>query len=115
MSGGYLDYLYSNLANALNIYPGHYGIGKHSDYDRKRTFAITQNPMHDPEISELMYDVSCLLHSLEWFESGDTGGERYAEDVRAFKEKWFGRTMTDSYSTYREKLTNILRDWEKYI
>lgn len=115
MSGGYFNYAYSSFSGELGIPSGHYGIGTHPYYNDYRNESISKDPMHDPEISELMYDISCLLHSLEWFESCDTSEECYAADVRAFKEKWFGRTAADSYSVYREELTNMLKDLEKYI
>ena len=47
--------------------------------------------MGDPEISALVYDVFCLLHSYDWAESGDTDMDAYQKDVEIFKSQWFKR------------------------
>ena len=39
-------------------------------------------------MSELVWDVFCVLHSCDWYKSGDTGEDSYREDVERFKEKW---------------------------
>ena len=44
--------------------------------------------MGDRIISELVFDVFCLLHSFDWYKSGDTEEEDYLEDVKFFKKKW---------------------------
>ena len=41
--------------------------------------------MGDPEISALVYDLFCLLHSYDWAESGDTDMDAYQKDVEIFK------------------------------
>ena len=56
------------------------------------------NPLEDKELSELVYDVFCLLHSYDWYISGDTGEEDYRNDVKYFKDKWLKRS-----SNYRVK------------
>lgn len=58
------------------------------------------NPMHDRELSELMADVMCLLHGLEWFDSCDIGEETYKECVNKFKAKWMHRTENDRLNSY---------------
>lgn len=62
------------------------------------------NPMHDRELSELMADVMCLLHGLEWFDSSDIGEETYKECVNKFKAKWMHRTENDRLNSYLEDL-----------
>lgn len=47
------------------------------------------NALEDREISELVWDVLELIHSFDWYQSGDTGKEDYLEDKAAFKKKWF--------------------------
>lgn len=115
MSGGHYNYLSYTLANELNFPSGSYGIGtgKYSSYDQevKETRAI--NPMCDKELSEMMYDVDCLLHSLEWWQSGDIGEERYFADVKAFKEKWFCRYSEQSIKSYREDIKEFLENIDK--
>ena len=53
---------------------------------------MNNNPLGDPEISALVYDVFCLLHSYDWAESGDTDMDAYQKDVAAFKKRWFKKT-----------------------
>lgn len=119
MSGGSHDYLYSKLALELGIPSGSYNIGngKYGGYAQEVAEARQVNPMHDPELSEMMYDVSCLLHSLEWSDSCDTSEELYFEDVRKFKEKWFGRTSEQTIQAYREDIKRfterLIRDIDK--
>lgn len=111
MSGGSHDYIYSSLASALDIPSGGYGIGtegRYGTYFEDSKFSREKDPMHDSELSEMMYDVDCLLHSLEWYESSDIGEEKYYEDVKAFKEKWFGRDCETSFAAYRQDLINRL-------
>ena len=39
-------------------------------------------------MSELVWDVFCVLHSFDWYKSADTCEEGYREDVERFKKKW---------------------------
>ncbi len=66
MSGGSMQYLSYNV------------------YDASKYFK------EDREIQDLLKDVSELLHSREWFDSGDTGYESYKDELTKFKKKWFG-------------------------
>lgn len=110
MSGGSMDYVYSSLAMALNIPSGSYGIGngKRSSYNDDVKDTRRLNPMHDAELSEMMYDVSCLLNSLEWYESGDIGEEQYLADVSTFKSKWFNRDSKQSTEAYKSDILSFL-------
>jgi len=85
MSGGYWDYRNDGTCEDIfNMYPDYGDRGfSRSKYARER------NPLEDPEISELVYDVFCLLHSADWHFSGDTGENTYRADIKRFKEKWF--------------------------
>ena len=49
-----------------------YGLGKHPDYVTSVKAARRINPMKDTVISEMLYDMFCLIHSFDWAESGDT-------------------------------------------
>jgi hypothetical protein len=53
------------------------------------------NPLEDKQLSELCWDMFCLLHSYDWYASGDTGEERYREDVKYFKDKWLNVNHED--------------------
>lgn len=52
------------------------------------------NPLKDRQVSELCWDLLCLIHSYDWMASGDTGEECYEEDLRYFKEKWLKPSST---------------------
>ena len=89
MSGGRWNYNQCGLG--YDMFPGSditYGLGKYN-YDRSVKQARRSNPMRDKQISELVFDVLCLVYSADWYLSGDTGEDTYREDVQYFKEKWF--------------------------
>ncbi len=87
MSGGYFNY--SNDTAARDIF-GYgpsitYGL---KDLQKEAKQVAKDNPLGDHEISELVYDVFCLLHSYDWYMECDTSYETYQEDVVFFKNKW---------------------------
>ena len=86
MSGGYWEYKDCDLANCIF----NWDIDINFEDNLK---ARKQDPMKDPELSEMVYDLFCLLHSADWYLSGDTGFEDYRADVDRFKTKWFGKTQ----------------------
>lgn len=99
MSGGSHNYLASNMCDSLFSYIVEVHYKKICDNDNAR-IARNLNPMHDRELSELMADVMCLLHALEWYESCDIGEETYKECVNKFKAKWMHRTENDILNSY---------------
>jgi hypothetical protein len=52
--------------------------------------------MRDKQLSELVFDVLCLIYSADWCISGDTGEDTYREDVQFFKNKWLKQSPDDS-------------------
>lgn len=94
MSGGRWNYNQCNLG--YDMFPGCdvcYGLGddkksKYSNYTESVKLARKLNPMEDRQLSELVFDVLCLIYSADWYESGDTCEDTYREDVKYFKEKW---------------------------
>lgn len=54
-------------------------------------WARKADPLEDKELSELVFDVFCLLHSYDWYNSADTGEDTYRADVKVFKDKWLKR------------------------
>lgn len=87
MSGGYFNY--SNDTAARDIF----GYGPAINYGLKglqgeAKQVAKDNPLEDHEISELVYDVFCLLHSYDWYKESDTSYETYQKDVVFFKNKW---------------------------
>ena len=104
MSGGRFDYRDGNLANEI------FGWKVSVEYDladesleKSRKFVRKQNVFEDKEISEMIYDMFCLIHSYDWAVSGDTGREDYRKDVKYFKNKWLGRTDEERIRSEIEK------------
>lgn len=73
------------------------------DYICYRLSEECEGRMHDAELNELVKDLSEVLHDLEWWQSGDTGEERYRRTVRSFKRKWLG---ADARVRTLEKIIN---------
>lgn len=97
MSGGRFDYMNDTLCNDLfrySVYPV-YGMGNDEEYKRSVKNARGINPLKDKVLSEMLYDMFCLLHSFDWAESGDTDEEVYREDVLYFKRKWLKAVPED--------------------
>lgn len=70
MSGGSMNYLYYQVADAAY------------EFD-------------DPEIKEMLIDVSALLHDKEWYDSGDTCEGAYNKTLKEFKDKWLRKNAVD--------------------
>lgn len=87
MSGGHFNYSNDNAAREIFGYDAtiSYGLERLKD---ESVQAANDNPLEDHEISELVYDVFCLLHSFDWYKEGDTDYETYQKDVAFFKDKW---------------------------
>lgn len=68
------------------------------------------NPLGDPEISALVYDVFCLLHSYDWAESGDTDMDAYQKDVEIFKSRWFKKARKDRIKEMIDISTEKLKE-----
>lgn len=108
MSGGRWNYMQSTLANEVFdwLLSVDYGEGgrAQSKYARKL------NPMGDHDISEIVWDVFCLLQSRDCCLSGDICEETYLKDVKAFKEKWFNRTNENVLASYKEDLMDYAEE-----
>ena len=93
MSGGHFNYCGDRVC--MDMFDGEiyadYGFNTRGDYKDSVKVARNRNPMEDKELSELVYDVMCLIHSLDWYVSGDTNEDVYRKDVEFFKKKWFGK------------------------
>lgn len=86
MSGGGFNYQQQSLAREMfgwNI-DVDYGADGFSQAARARKI----NPMHDKLMSELCWDLLCVIHSLDYADSGDTDIDDYRGDVEYFKRKW---------------------------
>lgn len=103
MSGGHWNY--SQCSLGYEMFPGSdvsYGLGQY-EYDRSIKEARKNNPMHDKQLSELVFDVLCLIYSADWCISGDTGEDTYREDVQFFKNKWLKQSPDDSIKAEIDK------------
>ena len=124
MSGGsFTNYNYSDSSLANDIFGYRvsllYGFGPDKFYSKKKGDGCYEhyssnysredylanlktvrknNPFDDVVISELVYDVLCLVHSKDYAESGDTTDDQYEDDVKAFKDKWFGGRFRKEYA-----------------
>ena len=99
MSGGHWGYENDSACRELFGWNVDAVYGLNSEEVQKNERVVRKlNPLEDKELSELVYDVFCLLHSYDWYISGDTGEEDYRNDVKCFKEKWLKRS-----SDYRVK------------
>ena len=86
MSGGSLDYFYSDLESHIGDFK-------------------------DKELDDLVEDLAELFHDREWFLSGDTGDGSWIEARDAFKKKWFTTSgRQERIEKYLEDLRNEVLD-----
>ena len=110
MSGGHFNYQNDSICSEIFDWRISPDYGEHGFKQSKLARRI--NPLKDGLISELVFDVFCLLHSYDWYESGDTCEETYRKDVKYFKEKWLKQIspermkeiIEDEISNLREEL-----------
>ena len=96
MSGGCWNYMNDSTASEILGYHIYVGYGLDSErHNENYKMVVRDNPLGDPEISALVYDVFCLLHSYDWAESGDTSMDAYQKDVAVFKDRWFKKVRKD--------------------
>lgn len=87
MSGGYFDYVDGRLCDEIfGIYP-EYDLDS-EDHKICSALARNENRLKDKDISELVYDALCLVHSFDCWQSDDTDESQYRQDVETFKKKW---------------------------
>lgn len=87
MSGGRFNYLDRSLTLEMFDVLSEYGMGD-DEYQRNVKRIRRTNHFQDKVISELIYDVMCLIHSYDWYVSDDTDERTYRADVKFFKTKW---------------------------
>lgn len=111
MSGGAFNYRDSDLAQ--EIFDWRVTV----DYDladknleKERMKVRKQNPFEDKEISEMIYDMFCLIHSYDWYTCGDTGPDDYKKDVEYFKNKWFGKSEKERVQFEIDKCLAEIRE-----
>ena len=111
MSGGCWNYMNDSTANEILGYHIYVGYGMDSErHEKNYRMVVRENPLGDPEISALVYDVFCLLHSYDWAESGDTDFDVYQKDVAIFKDRWFKRARVDRIKEMIDISTKKLKE-----
>lgn len=105
MSGGRFNY--DNDQAGTSIFGWNvnidYGLGDRKYYMESVKEARQQNPFQDKQLSEMAYDLFCLLHSLDWYLPGDIGEDTYQKDRAFFKKKWLKPTASDLAAAEIEK------------
>lgn len=109
MSGGSLNYLANTMCETLFDDETDLNYGAICDKGNAR-IARKLNPMHDRELSELIADVTCLLHDLEWYESCDISENKYKESVNKFKKKWTLKSPEARANSYAEDLKTLYEE-----
>jgi len=108
MSGGRFGYRQSDLSYEL------YGYGLDLSYGEKgfkqSEKAAQINPFNDVELSELFWDMLCLVQSLDYYKSGDNGKHVYQEDKQYFKNKWFNITDKERIKRIATHCLNEAKD-----
>lgn len=106
MSGGRWNYSNDYLASDLfGVYPT-YGEEGFNEYINARR----SDPFLDKQMSELVWDIFVVLHSLDWYRSGDTSEDKYRKDVKYFKNKWLGKSNNELIRKEIDKSINELKD-----
>ena len=98
MSGGALDYLPSRVKNDI------FGYSCDTPHQARQL-----DPLKNPEISELVFDVCELLHEAEWYLSGDTSIVDYDEAIDSFKTKWLNSSGEERAEHIVEEEINIMK------
>lgn len=62
--------------------------GGHYNYTYSRIADTYKGELESPLLEEMMDDIVELLHSLEWYKSGDTSQEKYHKYIDTFTKKW---------------------------
>ena len=111
MNGGCWNYMNDSTANEILGYHIYVGYGMDSErHEKNYRMVVRENPLGDPEISALVYDVFCLRHSYDWAESGDTDFDGYKKDVAIFKDRWCKRARVDRIKEMIDISTKKLKE-----
>lgn len=107
MSGGKFDYANDHACREI------YGWDLSCDYGEEgfsqSKAAAKLNPLKDRQVSEIVWDVFCLLHSYDRAVCGDTDFEAYEDDVKRFKDKWLRASRTEINLRTTDDMINDLR------
>lgn len=104
MSGGHFDYFHDKITQQIYNWEldAGYNLGsKEQVWSANK--ARHMDPLNDVELSEMLYDLACVMKAHDWYVSGDTGPEDYDEAKQYFKNKWFGKTQKQRIDAQVEK------------
>lgn len=107
MSGGHFDYKNDYLCHDIFGWEVSADYGDHGFKQSK--FARRIDPLDDIIMSELVFDVFCLLHSYDWWQSGDTCEDTYRADVQRFKDKWLKQLPEERIREIVDDELNVVR------
>lgn len=111
MSGGHWDYKNDQLAYEIFGWNTQTDCGlTGKEHDVQQKLAMKSNPLSDPELSALVFDVFCLLHSYDWARSGDTDMEDFRKDAQDFRNRWLGTTREAQVRVIVESCVEQLKD-----
>lgn len=110
MSGGRFNYLQQRLGDEIfdNAYVT-YGLDK-KEHTKSIRCVRKQNPLEDKVISEIAYDVLCLIHSYDWYASGDNCEDIYRKDVAFFKKKWLKKLDKEYVQTLIDEEIQVCKE-----
>lgn len=107
MSGGHFDYKNDYLCHDIFGWKVSANYGDHGFKQSK--FARRIDPLDDIIMSELVFDVFCLLHSYDLWQSGDTCEDTYRADVQRFKDKWLKQLPEERIREIVDDELNVVR------
>lgn len=107
MSGGRFNYVQRNLG--YELFPW-LSVDYGDDGFSQAPTARKINPLGDRQLSELCWDLLCVIHSYDWYASGDTDEETYRADVKRFKAKWLKPAPEALMVAEIDKAVKELRD-----
>lgn len=70
---------------------------------------IKSNVLEDVELTVLVFDVICLLHTYDYTFAGDYSDETLKKEVEVFKKKWLKRTRKDQIKEMIDLFTEKMK------
>lgn len=108
MSGGHFNGYFGLCGDVTGYWPGY---NLESEENRKNAeLAARENKLADRQISEIAYDVFCLINSYDYWVCGDIREEHYRRDVDFFKRKWFQKPGVEDIERYIDRSMKETKD-----
>lgn len=108
MSGGHFNDTNDRFASELFGWEHFVSYGEKGFKEAK--WAAKSNPLEDKEISEIAWDLLCVINSYAYYASCDTSEEQYRSDVRYFKDKWLKPGRKETLKRLVDKSCDDLRE-----